>query len=38
MINTPPFDDDSVPPSNVALLVFQPIGDRPGRNSVIFVW
>jgi hypothetical protein len=31
-----PFDD-SVPPSNVAVIVFPPTGDRPGRNSVAFV-
>src|SRR6266699_1098164 len=35
-INTPPFDD-SFPPSNVALIVFPPTGDRPGRNSVASV-
>jgi hypothetical protein len=26
----PPFDD-SVPPSNVAVIVFPPTGDRPGK-------
>src|SRR5262249_42779832 len=31
-INTPPFDD-SLRPSNVAVIVFPPTGDRPGRNS-----
>ena len=35
-INTPPFDD-SVPPSNVAVIVFPLTGDRPGRNSVVSV-
>jgi hypothetical protein len=35
-INTPPFDD-SVPPSNVAVIVFPPTGDRPGKNSVVSV-
>src|SRR5438309_8296524 len=35
-INTPPFDD-SFPPSNVAVIVFPPTGDRPGRNSVASV-
>ena len=33
-INTPPFDD-SVPPSNVAVIVFPPTGDSPGKNSVV---
>ena len=35
-INTPPFDD-SFPPSNVAVIVFPPTGDKPGRNSVASV-
>src|SRR5262249_46384525 len=28
---------DSFPPSNVAVIVFPPTGDRPGRNSVASV-
>ena len=28
---------DSVPPSNVAVIVFPLTGDRPGRNSVVSV-
>src|SRR6516162_9232872 len=35
-INTPPFDD-RFPPSNVAVIVFPPTGDKPGRNSVASV-
>src|SRR6476619_3543270 len=35
-INTPLFDD-SVPPSNVAVIVFPLTGDRPCRNSVVSV-
>jgi hypothetical protein len=31
-INTPPFDD-SVPPSNVAVIVFPLTGERPGRTA-----